>query len=185
MINKTGNTIIYLSERIPNLSKTKLLKLLYLIEEYDAIKYNTPFLGFKFEVWKAGPVAKDIFVDLSDTPVLLKDFIQTKVVAGATYIIPKRAFDDSEFSDNDIEVMDYVIAKYGTKTAKQLVNITHKKGSAWSCLVEKHGLSESFKSGRKTCSDLEIDFTHYLGECEAEKYLENKEVHEAFESMKA
>jgi uncharacterized phage-associated protein len=183
-INKTGNTIIYLAGRIPELSKTKLLKLLYLIEERSAIKYNTPFLGIKFEVWQAGPVAKDIFVDLSDSPVLLRAFISTNVRNGGTYIEPKREFDDSEFSNNDIEVMDYVIEKYGNKTAGQLVGITHKEGSAWHRLAKEHNLIDAFKSEKTTCSDVEIDFTHYLGKCDAGIYLENKETRESFELMK-
>lgn len=183
-VNKTGNAIIYLAGHIPGLSKTKLLKLLYLMEEYSAVKYRTPFLGIKFEVWQAGPVAKDVFVDLSDKPVLLKDFVSANNRNMGTYIAPKRAFNDSEFSDNDMEVMDYVIRNYGDKTAGQLVDITHRKGSPWHRLAEEHGLLEAFKSKKTTCSDVEIDFTHILGKCDAEVYMESKEAREAFESMK-
>jgi hypothetical protein len=43
-INKTGNAIIYFALHINNLSKTKLLKLLYLVEEQSVKKYGTPFL---------------------------------------------------------------------------------------------------------------------------------------------
>ena len=74
---KLGNTIVYIAHHTANLSKTKLLKLLYLMEERMALKYHVPFIGLPFEVWQAGPVAKDVFIDLSDGPFLLKDFVKT------------------------------------------------------------------------------------------------------------
>ena len=64
--NKIGNAVVYIAERVPNLSKTKLLKLLYLMEEYSVKRFQTPFLGLPFEVWQAGPVVKDLFIDLSE-----------------------------------------------------------------------------------------------------------------------
>ena len=66
-IDKLGNTIIYLASKIPNLSKTKVLKLLYLLEHFSARYNRVPFVNLEFEVWKAGPVAKDVYIDLSNT----------------------------------------------------------------------------------------------------------------------
>ena len=71
---KLGNTIVYIARKKSNLSKTQLLILLYLMEERMALKYHIPFIGIPFEVWQIGPVAKDVFVDLSDSPYLLKNF---------------------------------------------------------------------------------------------------------------
>jgi len=51
-IEKIGNAIIYLAERIPDLSKTKLLKLLYLLEETFAKKYQLPFLIWNLKCGK-------------------------------------------------------------------------------------------------------------------------------------
>src|SRR5437762_1520053 len=76
-INKIGNAIIYLSEKITDLNKTKILKLLFLLEEACIKKYGHPFFGIDFQLWKHGPVVKDIFIDLSDeSPTLLKEFIE-------------------------------------------------------------------------------------------------------------
>ncbi|GHT18548.1 hypothetical protein AGMMS4957_01030 [Bacteroidia bacterium] len=186
-ISKIGNTAVYLLERIPDLSKTKLLKLLYLIEESSAIKNNKPFFGLNFEVWQAGPVAKDFYIDLSDEnqPVLLNEFI-TKVdsESGATYIRAKSSFCDDEFSDNDLELLDDVIRKFGGKTATQLVELTHTENSAWYSIAKENELLDDFTNGRKNHSNKEIDFTYYLTGCAAERYLENKEALELFESLK-
>ncbi|GHT57222.1 hypothetical protein AGMMS49982_24230 [Bacteroidia bacterium] len=184
-ISKIGNTVVYLSERIPNLSKTKILKLLYLIEEHSAIKNNTPFFGINFEVWQAGPVAKDFYIDLSDDePVLLRNFITKTDESGSTYIHSKTPFCDDEFSDNDIELLDEVIRKFGNKTATQLVELTHNENSAWYCIAKDNELLDDFTNGKKNHSDKEIDFTYYLNGCSAERYLENKETSEMFESLK-
>src|SRR6266540_4153637 len=76
-INKIGNAIIYLSGKITDLNKTKILKLLFLLEEASIKKYGHPFFGIDFQLWKHGPVVKDIFIDLSDeNPTLLNDFIE-------------------------------------------------------------------------------------------------------------
>lgn len=83
---KLGNAIVYIARHTSNLSKTKLLKLLYLMEERMALKYHVPFIGLPFEVWQAGPVAKDVFIDLSDGPFLLKDFVKTNFHDGGIFV---------------------------------------------------------------------------------------------------
>ena len=40
-------------------------------------------------------------------------------------------FEDDEFSDNDIELLDEVIKSFGNKTAKELVAYTHNEESLW------------------------------------------------------
>jgi len=49
-IAKIGNAIIYFAERIKPLPKTKLLKVLYFLEEASVKKWGSPFLGLKFDV---------------------------------------------------------------------------------------------------------------------------------------
>lgn len=108
---KLGNVVVYIANHVPDLSKTKLLKLLYFMEEYSVKRFHTPFLGLPFEVWQAGPVVKDVFIDLSETPVLLDGFVKKEVKDGNTYISAIKEFCDDEFSDNDIVVMDDMLKK--------------------------------------------------------------------------
>lgn len=184
-VSKIGNAIVYFSDRIPDLSKTKLLKLLYLLEECSAIKNNTPFFGLNFEVWQAGPVVKDVYIDLSnDQPYLLKDYVATHSDGNNTYISAKVSFNDDEFSDIDLELMDYVVSKYGNKTAKQLVRHTHNKNSAWYKAASENGLLDLFDSGKTNHSNIEIDLAHYLSGCDAALYAENREVMDAFNMLK-
>lgn len=50
--DKLGNALIYMAERVDDLSKTKALKLLYLMEERMVLKYHMPFLAIPYEVWQ-------------------------------------------------------------------------------------------------------------------------------------
>lgn len=169
---KLGNVVVYIANHVPDLSKTKLLKLLYFMEEYSVKRFHTPFLGLLFEVWQAGPVVKDVFIDLSETPVLLDGFVKKEVKDGNTYISAIKEFCDDEFSDNDIVVMDDMLKKYGNMTAKQLVNLTHAKGSLWYKVAEQEHLLEAFKEGKLNNSSYEIDFSEELPKCAREFYKE-------------
>ena len=174
-INKLGNAIVYIAEHVSDLSKTKLLKLLYLMEEYSVRRFHTPFLGVSYEVWQAGPVIKDIFIDLSERPVLLDGFIKRVVNDGKTFITATVEFNDDEFSDNDMIVMDDILRRYGHKTAKDLVCLTHQKDSLWYKTADRHNLLEAFREKRLNNSDYEIDFSEELSGCAKEFYEEQIE----------
>jgi uncharacterized phage-associated protein len=76
-IDKLGNALIYLCQKMravgEPVSKTHLLKLIFIIEEIAVKKYGIPFFDLRFDVWKLGPVSKDLFVELSEEPELLEE----------------------------------------------------------------------------------------------------------------
>ena len=170
---KLGNTIVYIARKKSNLSKTQLLILLYLMEERMALKYHIPFIGIPFEVWQIGPVAKDVFVDLSDSPYLLKNFVKTDFKDGGTFIEAIADFDDNEFSECEIEMMDEILAKYGNMTASDLVSETHKEGTLLYRTAVRTGLLEAFNKYECNNSDQQIDFTEEMTDCAAEDYRES------------
>jgi uncharacterized phage-associated protein len=141
-ISKIGNTIIYLSSKINKLSKTKLLKLLYLLDEISIKQSGIPILNLTYKTWKFGPVSEDVFIELSSEPSFLKHFFITQTVDDTSYIFPKKEFNDDEFSLNDIELMDLVISEFGGKTAKELINHTHRENSPWYNTAKKNSVLE-------------------------------------------
>lgn len=170
---KLGNTIVYIARKKSNLSKTQLLILLYLMEERMALKYHIPFIGIPFEVWQIDPVAKDVFVDLSDSPYLLKNFVKTDFKDGGTFIEAIADFDDNEFSECEIEMMDEILAKYGNMTVSDLVSETHKEGTLWYRTAVRTGLLEAFNKYECNNSDQQVDFTEEMTDCAAEDYRES------------
>lgn len=171
-IEKMGNAIVLFAERIPDLSKTKLLKLLYLLEEQYIKKYSVPLLGIDFEVWQAGPVAREIFIDLSQDPVLFKDFIDTENHKDAVYIKPKKSFCDDEFSDNELEMMNFILDHFGRLPAHELVKLTHRKSSLWYKQASSKGLLELFERRLTNSSEEKIDFRELLDEKSQQVYDE-------------
>ena len=59
---KLGNAILYIACNVEDLSKSKLIKFMYLMEETMVRRYQAPFLALQYEVWQYGPVAKEIYV---------------------------------------------------------------------------------------------------------------------------
>ena len=107
-IDKIGNTIVFLTSKIQKISKTKLLKLLYILDEISIKKSGIPFLNLEYKVWKFGPIASDIFVELSSVPSILKDYIVRETTEnGHNFISPKKDFIDDEFTQNELDLLDF------------------------------------------------------------------------------
>jgi uncharacterized phage-associated protein len=172
-IDKLGNAVVFLTEKINPLSKTKLLKLIYLIEEYSVRTYGLPFFNLDFTVWKLGPVSRDIFVDLSsDEPILLSDYIKKSVATdGNVYITGKVKFSDDEFSDNEMDLIEHVADTFKDYTAADLVELTHRKHSLWYLTASENGVLEYLEAGTLNSTEIEIDFSRLLDEMPLKKAI--------------
>ena len=156
-IDKVGNAIIYLSRNIPYLSKTKALKLLYILDELSIKKSGIPYFNLKYKVWKFGPVSEEIFIDLSSETTLLKEYIERSSEEGTTIINPIADFNDDEFSDNDIQLLDFVVERFGKQNAKELVSYTHRKNAPWHNTAKKNSVLELLENEEINNTELLID----------------------------
>ena len=159
-LEKIGHTVVYLAERIPELSKTKLLKLLYILDEISIKKSGIPILNLKYKVWKFGPVSEELFIDLSSELTLLDKFIKKE--NDASFIKAKVKFNDDEFSDNDIDLMDAVIEKYGDKTAKELVSYTHRINSPWYNTAKENDVLDLLENELINSTAISIDMKQII-----------------------
>jgi len=156
-VEKLGNTIIYLANKLPNLSKTKILKLLFIIEESAIKKFGFPFFGVDFQLWKHGPVIKDVFIDLSDEPEILKDYIERDTTDNANFRA-KKVFCDDEFSVNDLNLLDTIVSFARDKNASTLVKFTHGQNSLWRKSAIKYGILEMLEQELVNSTNFEVDF---------------------------
>lgn len=170
-VDKVGNSIIYLSEKIGELSKTKALKLIYILDELSIKQSGIPFFNLKYKVWKFGPVSEEIFIDLSSDTTLLKKYVERVSKDGVTIINPIVDFNDDEFSDNDIDLLDFVIQKFGDKTAKDLVYYTHRKNSPWHNTAIKNSVLELLEKEEINNTELLIDMTSLINHDERKKII--------------
>ncbi len=181
---KVGNALIYaINHSDTPVNKTKLLKLLYLMEETMARVYHAPFLSLPYEVWQYGAVQKDLYAELSnDCSTILSEYVG--VDANGNFVA-KQAFDDEEFSDEELEMMQTVMAKYGNKIAHQLVDLLHKRGSLWYKTSEQNGVLQSFKNKQATTSPFTIDFTDGMDECQKQAYQQCVEIRQTASALRS
>lgn len=123
-------------------------------------------MNIDFEVWKLEPMSKDFFVDLSSTEqYMLKDYVRTHPEEeGRTYVSTIKGFEDDEFSDMELSILDEVIGQFGHLTAKELVELTHSPHSPWTMTAKKEGVLEGLLNGTIIATDFKIDFSSLLDE---------------------
>jgi uncharacterized phage-associated protein len=186
-IEKIGNTIIYLTEHIKPLYKTKLLKLLYLLDEFAVKKHGIPFLNLDYEVWQAGPVCSDIYQELNEKPNLLEDYISLSFDESGTKVSAKRKFIDSEFSDNEISLLEFVANKFEFTPAPELVSLTHRESSPWYKAAQATGLLELFDAKKTNTSNCKVDLSELIkgDEIKEQRYKDFQEYYNTVKSLKS
>jgi uncharacterized phage-associated protein len=190
-IDKLGNALIYLCKKMQAVgepvSKTHLLKLVFIIEEIAVKKYGIPFFDLRFDVWKLGPVSKDLFVELSEEPDLLAPFIAREIVNGNVYIQAKKEFSDDEFNDKEMELLEDISKRFLYCTAKELINFTHRSDSIWYKTALRNGVLDLLEKGQMSTTNIEIPL-HEIIEDEEEKlalYRNHKEFMAFSKSLKS
>lgn len=164
-IDKLGNAIIFLCQKLHDgspVSKTHILKLIFILEELSIRNTGIPFFGLKFELWKLGPVSPDLYIELTEEPNLLASFIRVENHEGRTEVVPISAFSDNEFSDSEMELLEKVADRFKYCTAKELINFTHRKDTPWYLTAQKHGMLEVLEAGKINTTDIEVDLAEAI-----------------------
>ncbi len=169
-LTKLVNTIIYFCDNTNSntLSKTKILKLLFLSDFKHIEKYGRPITFDEYYHLPMGPV-----------PTLTKNFLdnmtgtkdidlgrEIELFVNAFKLEPKHAFDyeytvikkkdsvkfnQSKFSRSEIDILKSICKKYYNTTARKLIEITHRhKGFKSTCENEKI----DYRFGIKDINDL-------------------------------
>ncbi len=163
--DKIGNTLVFLAEKIQHLSLTKLLKLLYLIDETAVKKTGVPLTWLDYRVWALGPVAYSIYNEIkygnketvNGKVISLDNFVKIwkkqstkRGNSEEIYINALVQFKDDEFSDFEIDTINEVVSKYGHLSSKELIHILHKQDTLWHKIVEKNELKKAFETFKNT-----------------------------------
>jgi uncharacterized phage-associated protein len=157
-LERLGNTILFLEEKIHPLYKTKLLKLIYLLDELSTARNGVPFLGLNYKLWQAGPVNSDLYEELNQ-PYLLDSFISLEHDHLGTKVIGKKKFSDDEFSEMEMNLLTEIANRYKSSTSEQLVEITHRKSAPWYIIAKENNLIEAFNEKKVNTTDIEVDLT--------------------------
>ncbi|MGQ8335665.1 Panacea domain-containing protein [Sunxiuqinia sp. A32] len=158
--DKIGNLLILLSEEIKPLYITKLLKLLYLIDEESIKKIGIPVTWLDYKAWKLGPVSEPIYnLKFEGT---LNPYVELVQTSWGTKIVPASEFDDSEFSDYEIDLVKKLARKYRRASSEELISITHKEGGPWDKVVREHNLTKIFNEDEVGISPFLVDLSELI-----------------------
>ena len=185
-IDKLGNALIYLIEKMGFLPKTSLLKLVYIIEEKSIEKRSMPFFNLDFEIWQFGPVCQDLYVEFSEEPTILKNYIKKKNSINGFVFDKVADFNDDEFSDSDIHLMDEILNEFSGLNSKELVSYTHRENSLWYNTAKENGVLELLLNEEMPTTNLKINFEDLI-KSEPSKldfYKEHKEFLNFVSSLK-
>lgn len=157
-LDKVGNAMVFLSKEMPRLPKTKLLKLLYVLDEFSVERSGIPFFNLHYKLWHLGPVSVPVFIELSDRLFNFEKYIRVETENdNKKYVYPKSEFCDDEFSDNDIDLLHLVVSEFRNKTGTDLINYTHRPHSIWYNAAKEHNIYDELESGVQTHTDIVLN----------------------------
>lgn len=137
---KNGNLLRLLSESIQPLYHTKLLKLLYLIDEESIEQIGCPVTWLDYKAWRLGPVSEPVFYDKFKTEVF-GDYVRFEDDGLGKRVFSIGNFDDGEFSEFELKLINDIIEKYQFSSAEQLIEMTHKAGGLWDRTVKENNIN--------------------------------------------
>jgi uncharacterized phage-associated protein len=123
---KFASAVAYLAQACPGSTKMTICKQLYLADKEHLLRYGRPVIGDRYYKLPHGPVPTR-GLDLlrgkggAAESALLDRFVS--VLGNSVH--PKQPANRKVFSQSDLEVLDWVVEKYGELSASALRNETH------------------------------------------------------------
>ena len=138
-IDRIGNLLVYITSKLGPTSKTKLLKLIYIIEEESVKQAGVPFTDLKYTYFPLGPVSTFVTKQIEKRREEITRFVSIEKSNNCIWVAPAVEFDSDEFSDFDLELIDGVLAKFGSASANALIEYTHREGGLWKQIDDEYG----------------------------------------------
>nr|DAZ04462.1 MAG TPA: Protein of unknown function (DUF4065) [Caudoviricetes sp.] len=157
--DKIGNLLVLLATRLQPLYQTKMIKMVYLIDELKVKDNGVPLTWLDYKVWQFGPVAPELYY-LRDNNTVFNQYIEAQKDQNGTLILPKKEFSKAKFSARDMRIIEEAIRLYGGMNAEGLVELTHGKSSLWSVTKNENNLD--FSSAIANTSDVSMDLSRLI-----------------------
>lgn len=137
---KLINAITYFAEHTKYCGKTKLLKLLYLLDFCHFKQTGKSVTGLEYFAWEKGPVPVTLYEELSGkmNPDL-KEAINIVQIDDFQKIAPKKKFADKYFTKREREVMAHIALIYRDAKAQDMIEVTHFKNEPWHKTLKEKG----------------------------------------------
>ena len=163
-VDKVGSLLHLIAKKSGELYLTRLLKLLYLIDEKSVMEIGVPVTPFEYKVAENGPLIVDLWRNLKTSNYFNK-YINVSVSSNEDgyKIVAVGEPNINRFSDYEIELINTVIREYkGYSTSKLIDFIHNKEKSLWNDIVFNNDLT--FETNK--ISEHAIDFKQHIIENE-------------------
>lgn len=132
---KLLNSIIYFAQHTDCCGKTKLFKLLHLLDFEHFRQTGRSVTGLDYYAWKMGPVpvrldeefdipGDDFEESVDIVPEQIRDHRMYKIV-------PKKEFDPAYFSKRELRLLDQISSEFHSCNARKMVDVTHREDAPW------------------------------------------------------
>lgn len=133
--DKLIQAIIFFAKHTKHCGKTKLFKLLYLLDFEHFKQTGHSVTGLNYYAWEKGPVPVALEDEWDEFKPDLASAIRIKPESLFSYsrqtVVPQREFDDSYFSKRELDLMRQIAEKYRGHFANDMVDVTHAENGAW------------------------------------------------------
>lgn len=132
---KLLNIIVYFARNTRYCGKTKLFKLLYLLDFQHFRATGRSVTGLEYKAWKLGPVPfplmqewdafePDLAAAVDVVPEAVFDYDRLRIE-------PKAEFDDRQFTKRELELMHALAERHRDDMTGPLVGLTHEERGPW------------------------------------------------------
>lgn len=132
---KLLNAIIYFAQNTKHCGKTKLFKLLFLLDFEHYKMTGRSVTGSHYRAIQLGPVPSGFFEEFDAPADDLLQAVEIKATRMIDYpmlkIVPRRDFDPCHFSKRELRLMESIANDHKGKTALQMVELTHAENGVW------------------------------------------------------
>ena len=132
---KLLNAIIYFAAHTRGCGKTKLFKLLYLLDFEHFKATGRSVTGQDYYAWELGPVPVRLNEELDEPSGDVFQAVRIEPEQVMNYqrlnVVPQRSFDPSHFSNRELRLLESIAASYAYANATDMVDVTHAENGAW------------------------------------------------------
>jgi uncharacterized phage-associated protein len=133
--NKLLNAIVFFALHTENCSKTKLFKLLFLLD-FDHFKATgRSVTGLKYHALPMGPVPLETYSEFDEPR---EDFTAAVRIVLENFhgyprqlVVAQQEFESDCFTRRERKLLEEISAKYRTQNATEMVEVTHAEGGVW------------------------------------------------------
>ena len=159
--SKIGNLLAYISSKVKDVNLRKIIKLVYLIDEESVSLRGLSVTWLTYYVWERGPVAPCIY-DIKQNGGDFSKYINVHRNREEKLIITPSVNEKEsalQFSKKELKLINDIIHKYGSLSANDLSDITHRSGGLWDIAKKKYNPDFKSFNGR---SDIELNLIDLL-----------------------